>query len=46
MFDSSSGEYIDGIDKLLSKPVVATKLIGAVEKFPGDGQTASSAVQS
>jgi len=45
-FDSLPREYIDGIDKLLSKPVVATTLIGAVDELLGDGQTASSAIES
>lgn len=45
-FDSLPRGYIDGIDKLLSKPVVATKLFDAIDKLLGDEQTASSAIQS
>jgi CheY-like chemotaxis protein len=37
--------YLDGVDKLLAKPVVATELISAVDAFLTDGQTASSAFQ-
>jgi CheY-like chemotaxis protein len=37
--------YSDGVDKLLSKPVVAAELIGAVDAFLNEGQTASSALQ-
>jgi CheY-like chemotaxis protein len=38
--------YRDGVDKLLAKPVVATELIGTVDGFFNDAQTASSAFQS
>jgi hypothetical protein len=39
-------EYLDGVDKLLTKPVVATELFGAVDELLGDGQIISSAVKS
>ena len=45
-FESLPKEYRDGVDKLLSKPVVATTLCDAVYKLLGDGQAVSSAVQS
>jgi CheY-like chemotaxis protein len=38
--------YLDGIDKLLKKPVVVTELIGVVDGFLGGGQSASSAIES
>jgi CheY-like chemotaxis protein len=44
-FDALPREYIDGIDKLLSKPVVAAVLIDIVYEVLGDGQTASSAIE-
>jgi CheY-like chemotaxis protein len=44
-FNSLPREYIDGIDKLLSKPVVATKLIDTICELLGEGQTASSAIE-
>ena len=44
--DSVPKTYLDGVDKLLTKPVIATKLMGAVYELLGDRQTASSAVQS
>ncbi len=44
--DSLPKEYLDGVDKLLTKPVIATQLIGAVDELLGDGQTASSAIES
>jgi hypothetical protein len=44
--DSAPGVYLDGVDKLLTKPVIATELISAVDELLGDGQTASSASQS
>ena len=44
--DSVPKAYLDGVDKLLTKPVIATELIGAVYQLLGDGQTASSAIQS
>jgi CheY-like chemotaxis protein len=43
--DSLPKAYLDGVDKLLTKPVIATELIGAVDGFLSDGQTASSAFQ-
>ncbi len=44
--DSVPREYLDGVDKLLTKPVVAAELLGAVDEFIGDGQTVSAAVPS
>ncbi len=38
-------ENLDGVDKLLTKPVIADQLIGAVDEFLGNGQTATSAIQ-
>lgn len=40
-FDSLPIEYIDGIDKLLRKPVVATTLFKVVCEVLGDGEPAS-----
>jgi CheY-like chemotaxis protein len=45
-FDSLPREYIDGIDKLLSKPVVATTLMDAVYNVLGVEQTASARIES
>ena len=44
--DSLPKEYLEGVDKLLTKPVIATQLIGAVDELLADGQTASSAIES
>ena len=44
--DSVPKAYRDGVDKLLTKPVIATKLIGAVCELLGEEQAASSAIQS
>jgi CheY-like chemotaxis protein len=44
--DSLPKEYLEGVDKLLTKPVIATQLIGAVDGLLADGQTASSAIES
>jgi CheY-like chemotaxis protein len=44
--DSVPKAYRDGVDKLLTKPVIAAELIGAVHEVLGDGQPASSAIQS
>jgi CheY-like chemotaxis protein len=44
--DAVPREYLDSVDKLLTKPVIATELLGAVDEFVGDGQTATSAIQS
>jgi len=44
--DSVSKEYLDGVDKLLTKPVVAATLIGAVDELLGNGQTASAAIEA
>jgi CheY-like chemotaxis protein len=43
--DSVTVGYLDGIDILLAKPVVASTLIAAVDELLGNGQTASSAIQ-
>lgn len=44
--DSVPEAYLDEVDKLLTKPVIATELIGAVDELLADGQTASSAIES
>jgi CheY-like chemotaxis protein len=38
--DSLPKEYLDGVDKLLTKPVIATELLGAVDEFLGEAQRA------
>jgi CheY-like chemotaxis protein len=43
--DSLPKEYLEGVDKLLTKPVSATTLIGAVDELLADGQTASSVIE-
>ena len=43
--DSVPKAYLDGVDKLLRKPVNATLLIGAVCELLGKEQTASSTIQ-
>jgi CheY-like chemotaxis protein len=43
--NSESREYPDGVDRLLTKPVVATTLLGAVDELLGNGRTATSAIQ-
>jgi CheY-like chemotaxis protein len=45
-FDSLPRGYIDSIDKLLSKPVVATTLMDAVYNVLGVEQTASARTES
>jgi DNA-binding NtrC family response regulator len=42
-FDSLPGEYIDGTDKLLTKTMVATGLLDAVDELLGDGLPHTSA---
>jgi len=37
--DSVTVGYLEGVDKLLSKPVVATELLGAVDELLGVGQS-------
>jgi CheY-like chemotaxis protein len=44
--DSLPGEYLDGVDKLLTKPVVATELLDAVDRLLGIEPTEPAAVQS
>ena len=44
--DSLPKAYLVGVDKLLTKPVVATALLRAVNELLGEGQTASSGIQS
>jgi CheY-like chemotaxis protein len=44
--DSVTVGYLEGVDKLLMKPVIATELLGAVDEFLGSRQTASSAIES
>jgi CheY-like chemotaxis protein len=43
--DSVPKAYPDGVDKLLTKPVVATLLIGAVCELLGEEQAAPSGIQ-
>jgi CheY-like chemotaxis protein len=43
--DSLPKAYLDGVHKLLTKPVIATALIGAIDELLGDGPTASSAIR-
>jgi CheY-like chemotaxis protein len=44
--DSVTVGYFEGVDKLLTKPVVAATLIGAVDELLGNGQTASAAIEA
>ena len=44
--DTVPKAYLDGVDKLLTKPVNAKELIGAVCEFLGEKQNASTSVQS
>jgi len=44
--DSVPEAYLDGVDKLLTKPVVATQLIGAIDEFLAEEQTVSAAIES
>jgi CheY-like chemotaxis protein len=37
--------YLEGVDKLLTKPVIAADLIGAIDGFLNQGKPASSAFQ-
>ena len=37
--DSVPEAYLDEVDKLLTKPVIATELIAAIDEFLGDGQS-------
>ena len=43
--DSVPKAYLDGVDKLLTKPVIASTLIGAVCELLGEERTASSTIQ-
>lgn len=43
--DSVPKEYLDGVDKLLMKPINAPVLIGSINELLGDRQTASSTIQ-
>jgi CheY-like chemotaxis protein len=45
-FDSLPKEYVEGVDTLLGKPIVAATLIRVVDELLGDGRTASVAIQS
>jgi CheY-like chemotaxis protein len=44
--DSIAKPYLDGVDWLLTKPVIATELVSAVNALLGVGQTTSSVTQS
>lgn len=43
--DSLHKAYLNGVDKLLAKPVIATVLIGAVCELLGEEQTASPGIR-
>ena len=43
--DSVTVGYLEGVDKLLSKPVVAATLFDAIDKLLGDEQTVSAEIQ-
>src|ERR1035441_4071584 len=45
-FDSLPKEYVEGVDTLLSKPIVTATLNSVVDELLGDGQTASAAIES
>ncbi|MGA2140199.1 MAG: response regulator [Verrucomicrobiia bacterium] len=44
--DSVPEAYLDEVDKLLTKPVIATQLIGAIDEFLAEKQTASAVIES
>ena len=44
--DSVPEAYLDGVDKLLTKPVIATQLIGAIDEFLAEEPTVSAAIES
>ncbi len=44
--DSTPQEHLDGVDKLLRKPVVATELLGAVDELLGGRRTVSAGIES
>ena len=44
--DSVPEAYLDGGDKLLTKPVIATQLISAIDEFLAEEQTVSAAIES
>ncbi len=44
--DSLPKEYLEGCDKLLTKPVIATQLIGAVDELLAGGQNVSAGIKS
>ena len=45
-FDSLPKAYVEGVDTLLSKPIVAATLNSVVDELLGDGQTASATIES
>jgi CheY-like chemotaxis protein len=45
-FDSLPKSYLNGVDKLLTKPVVADQLISAIDELLGNGQRAPMVIQS
>ncbi len=44
--DSVTVGYLEGVEKLLGKPVVAAELFSTIDELLGDGRTASVAVRS
>ena len=44
--DSVPEAYLDSVDKLLTKPVIATQLIDAIDGFLAEEQTVSAAIES
>jgi DNA-binding response OmpR family regulator len=44
--ESVPREHLDSVDKMLSKPVIASTLMATVDGLLRDAQTASSAIQS
>jgi CheY-like chemotaxis protein len=44
--DSVPEAYLDEVDKLLTKPVIATELIGAIDEFLAEEQPASTVIES
>ena len=43
--DSVPKAYLDGVDKLLTKPVIAAQLIATVDELLGDGQTVLARIE-
>ena len=43
--DSVPKAYLEGVDKLLTKPVIAAQLIATVNELLGDGQTVLARIE-